>query len=506
MRVSDVWRRSDPWALGAAVAAVLLFSLHGFDRNLGRDTGLYAYAGQRVVEGEPPYVGVLNRAGPLAHLLPAVGVGIGRLGGFDDLTTVRVFFLFLGAATVGVGYLLGRDAFRSRGAGAVVAAAMLSWHGFAGATTSGPSEKTVMVLFVLLALWATARRRWATAGVFVGLATLTLQTAFFVAAVAVLVAALGEPGRARVVAVLRFGAGGLASLVAFVAYFAVAGALGEFLDGFLLINAEYTEGAPLVTKLGKTWEHLTVGFGISLPWLLAGLAAVLVLPLVSLRDGRRRSARAQEAPTMLLVAFAAATLSGLGWAFFRDFDSWPDAFVMLPMAALGLGGAADLVLRRSSARTGAVLVGVVVALAVTSALASTLRERPDHLDKQRASVAAARSELPGATIASIEAPQALVLAHQRNPSRHQMFSAGLSDYIDDTWPGGLDGYRDWLVRRERPELVAVGSMERRWIRRLRPDYTVVGEAPTWTWMARTSLGEEALAGLRAALRTPGRAR
>jgi hypothetical protein len=502
----DTWRRWDLWALGAGVAAVLLFSLHGFDRDLGRDTGLYAYAGQRVVEGEPPYVGVLNRAGPLAHLLPAVGVGIARLGGFDDLTTVRVFFLLLGAATVGVGYLLGRDAFRSRGAGAVVAAAMLSWHGFGAATTSGPSEKTVMVLFVLIALWATARRRWATAGVFVGLATLTLQTAFFVAAVAGLVAASGEPGRARRVAVLRFGAGGLASLLAFVAYFALVGALGEFLDGFVLINAEYTEGAPIVNKLGRTWEHLTIGFGVSLPWLFAGLAAVLVLPLLSLRDGRRRSARAQEAPTMLLVAFAAATLSGLGWAFFRDFDSWPDAFVMLPMAALGLGGAADLALRRSSARTGAVLVAVVVAVAVTSALASTARERPAHLDEQRRSVAAARSGLPGATIVSIEAPQALVLAQQRNPSRHQMFSAGLSDYIDDTWPGGLRGYRDWVVGRERPELVAVGSMERRWIRRLRPDYTVVGEAPTWSWMARTSLGEDTLAGLRAAFRAPRPAR
>jgi hypothetical protein len=103
---------------------------------------------------------------------------------------------------------------------------------------------------------------------------------------------------------------------------------------------------------------------------------------------------------------------------------------------------------------------------------------------------------PGATITSIEAPQALVLTQRRNPTRHQMFSAGLQDYLEDTWPGGLDGFRRDLVD-EAPDLIVMGDpVSESWRASIDPEYVYVGRASDWFWYARTTLGEQRVSKLR----------
>ena len=109
------------------------------------------------------------------------------------------------------------------------------------------------------------------------------------------------------------------------------------------------------------------------------------------------------------------------------------------------------------------------------------------------------AQLPkGATITSIEAPQPLVLTGRTNPTRYQMFRGGLQDYMDDTWPGGLDGFKRDLVA-EHPDLIAVGeTVSHRWRASIEPDYVYIGSAPVWGWYARASLGEAKIAALRKA--------
>ena len=99
--------------------------MHGFRGFLDRDVALYAYGGQQVVDGVPPYEGIINRAGPLAHILPGLGVAVARLIGADDLTTIRVVFMLFAAGCVGVVYLLSRDVFGSRLSGLAASAAFL---------------------------------------------------------------------------------------------------------------------------------------------------------------------------------------------------------------------------------------------------------------------------------------------------------------------------------------------------------------------------------------------
>jgi hypothetical protein len=79
-----------------------------------------------------------------------------------------------------------------------------------------------------------------------------------------------------------------------------------------------------------------------------------------------------------------------------------------------------------------------------------------------------------------------------------MFRGGLEDYVDDTWPGGLDGFVRDLVR-QRPALVSVGAATYDWWRRaIAPQYVCVGSGPGFSWWAARSLGKDTLAALRQA--------
>ena len=97
----------DPITPLVGLVALVVYSLHGFGGVLNRDLGVYAYAGQQFADGVPPYEGILNRAGPLAHMLPGVGMVAGRLVGVDDVTSARVLFMLF-AVGCRVRHLCGR--------------------------------------------------------------------------------------------------------------------------------------------------------------------------------------------------------------------------------------------------------------------------------------------------------------------------------------------------------------------------------------------------------------
>ena len=491
------WGPFDPLVPAVALVSFVTYALHGTNGSLSRDLSVYVYAGQRLVDdGVPPYVGILNRSGPFAHLLPAVGTAVARAFGGDDLAGARWFYLVLSVLCVCVVYLLGRDLFASRLVGLTAAAAFLSFAGFIEYASDGPREKTPMVLFMLLALWAATRGRWFWAGLCLSLTTLTLQIGFFVAAPYVLLALLLAPRRVgRLAALVRVVLGGVVPVAVLTAYFASVGALRDAVDGFLVINLHYTVANPMTDNFALRWLLLERGFGVSLWFLLAGLAALLVLAPAALVPRLRRA----FPPLVSVAALGVATLGGLYWTV-RDFDSWPDAFPLLPLGALGVALLAALLLRWLPATVARTIAVAWVVLAVVAALTASVTDRHDELVAQRAAVAAVLGRLPDdARLLAVNAPQPLVLSGRTNPTRYQMFTSGLDDYVDDTWPGGLHGYADDIVQRWRPDLVVVGIPRRAWLRHgIRDDYELIGKAPGWQWWARRSLGTHTLDELRRA--------
>ncbi|WP_157558947.1 ArnT family glycosyltransferase [Nocardioides sp. Soil774] len=487
--------RVDPLTFLVGVVSALVYTLHGFHGALTRDLGVYSYAGQQVADGVPPYVGILNRAGPLAHAIPGVGALVARLFGTDELVTMRVVFMLIATAAVCTIYVLGRDLLGSRAAGLVTAATLLSFHGFIHYASSGPREKTPMTLFVIVALWALTHRRWFTAGVFTSLATLCLQTAFFstfAAVVAAVMLLLG--GAARLRALGRVAVGGLVPVALLAVWFALAGSLREAIDGFYVINRRYTVPNPVTADLERVWLDLDAAYGVTVWLMLAGVVA-LVLLTVAVAVPR---ARAAYPALRALPAMTTGLLAGLAWTL-KDYDAWPDLFPVLPFAALGVGAAVAVAVRRLPPRPQWAVTAVVAGACVVLGAVYAASARDDTLLDQRQATADVLAQLPDdATITSIEAPQPLVLTGRTNPTRYQMFRSGLQDYMDDTWPGGLDGFRRDLVA-DGPDLVSVGeTVSMTWRASLQPDYVFVGRAPMWEWYARASLGEETIARLRTA--------
>ena len=477
--------RIDPAGPLLALVAGVVYALHGFGHYLSRDLALYAYAGQRVADGVAPYEGVVNRAGPLSHLVPGIGAFLGRLAGVDDLLAMRAFFLVLSMACVWLAYVMGRDLLRSRAAGWTVAAALLYVNGFTQYASGGPREKTTLVLFLLAALIAAGRRRPLWVGVFVSLATLTWQPAFFVGLTTGLVALTAlDPGR-RLRGFAGFAVGGLAPLTAFLAFYAARGHLQDFLDCFALIHVRYTQQEGFQSDPEATWEQVRLAYGGSL-WMLIGGGVLLLGTAVWTLLRRERRA---DPDRRVLVACAAGLVAGLLWSL-RAFNGWPDAFFVLPLCLLGVGILARAVVDHVPRTVGILAVAVWVAAATAGAVDFSVGTRSDVLDEQQASVDAVLAELPGdAEIVSIEAPQPLVLSGRVNPTRHQMFDLGLEDYVDATWPGGLDGFAADL-RADAPTLLARGTTNPAWLQPVLADYWKVDTVPGWTWYVHKSEGRE----------------
>jgi 4-amino-4-deoxy-L-arabinose transferase-like glycosyltransferase len=482
------WPGVDPLLILVGVVSLVVYALHGFDGILRRDVAIYSYAGQQVAEGVPPYVGILNRAGPLAHLLPALGVAVARVGGIDDILGMRVLFMLLAVACVCVVYLLGRAIFASRLAGLAAAAAFLSFYGFIEMATYGPREKTPMVLFLLLTLLAVVKRRWLAAGISLSLATLLWQPSFLVGGAAALVGLAVSERSGRLRALGRFVAGGLIPAAIMVVYFAAVGALKEFIDAFLLINARYTMADPLLPDFANNWRRMQLWYGASLWVMVVGMAVVLILSLAALVRAGPKGRGGNP-----MIAMGAALSISLVWTF-RDFNSWPDAFVLLPLAAVGIGAITSLLVRRVPRGVAIPLVLVAVVAGVILATVFSTTRRDDRLPLQRAAVAAMLERLPAdASILSIGAPESLVFSGKRNPTRHQMFALGLEAYVRDAYPGGLQGFGKW-VGEEQPTVISIHKNHPPpWlVDTIDAGYVRVGRAPGWTWFVHRAALRDAV--------------
>jgi xanthosine utilization system XapX-like protein len=222
---------------------------------------------------------------------------------------------------------------------------------------------------------------------------------------------------------------------------------------------------------------------------------MVALSVPALRRPMRR-----DPANVSVVAVGATTLVGLVWTL-QVYSGWPDVFVLLPLAAIGIGGLAGEVTARLTRRTAVAATLTWVVAAVTVAGAYSVTERHHELDLQSDSVDAVLGELPpDASMLSIEAPQPLVLTGATNPTQYQMFVSGLYRYVDDIWPGGLAGFAEW-VGRQRPTVIAVGRYEvPYWLEdTMARSYRRVGAAPNWVWYVHRSVGPAVLSDLRARL-------
>jgi hypothetical protein len=466
------------------VITVLAWGAGGFGGGLTRDASFYVYAGQQVAAGNPPYVEVMNRAGPFASLLPGLGIELGRLFGITDAMGARLLFFVLAVLTPPIVYLTARDMFGSRLAGCGAATTMLGFGVIARLSTSGPESKVAMVTGLSIALLLLVRRRWLLAGIATGLVTLTWQPVLFALApaAALLVVLSGGTARQRVGSALRYGAGGLLTLAVTVVGFALAGATQEFVQGFWSANAKYTKQQAALERPWRVWDHLQIAFGWTFWLLVIGSLAALALGITAW--GLRRTAPRRAADQAML---AVACLGGLVWVGWFAFDRAPDSMPLLPAAALGMGGIigklAHLVRRASSPWPRRLLVAGVAGWTATTVVLTSMHTyelRSDRLTMQTASSDAIFDNLPeDATVFSYEVPQPLALSRRKSISRFVLFDHGMRDFIDAETPGGKTAYVDGLIEAQ-PDVVLIANQTPfKMVRPLLPNYVRVGYGPSW---------------------------
>lgn len=490
-----------------ALVALVLFVLHGFDTPLARDQALYAYSAQQVADGVAPYVSVLTRAGPFGHLVNGAAVLLAHALGTDEILTMRTVMCAEMVAVAWLLYVIGRDLHGSRLVGAFATLGFLMLQQILAFATDGPREKTTAVLLVTLVVLAVLRRRWLVAGATVALATLTWQPAFFLCAPLAAAVLVVLPRRDLVRGLLRFTAGGVATTLLFVVVFWSWGALDDFYRCFLLFNARYTSETNLIRLVHNHPDQMLDGYAVDIVVVLVGLVATVVIAARAVTTDRSSVAG------QTLFGLGVAALVALAWTLFVAGQGWADSMFLAPVVALGFGGAVRG-LTRLLTRLGAhremtataMPLGVLVlaALMVLTSVHTSVSTRTTGLAAQRRQVAALLAAAPPhATMASINAPQALVLGHLTDPNPYQMFVGGFRSYYKRGFPGGIPALRD-VFATEAPTFIAVGNTGWNGFaqRLLDRDYTRIQELDYLLYV-RSDVGAARISRLREALATVG---
>lgn len=448
--------------------AVAMYTRFGVGEELRRDESIYAYAGQQLAEGVPPYVSILDPKTPLASILAGLGVAVGRFAGAEDLIAIRLLFFVLSCLTVLAVHLAAAWLFRSTAAGLVAAAVFVGFLGFAIDALGGPNAKTPGILFAAASTALIVRRQWFAAGMAGVLALLVWQPLAIYALVAVVAAGTMSQEGERGPNVARAVAGAALPSILTLLYFAVAGALPQLVEGALLLPATGTqrESTALPDHLTHIVRSVAAGYGAGGATLLwAGLAALVALGVARARTLRRASEPLTGDP--LLVAVLPPLVFIVAFSLV-DFQGYPDAYPFLPLAAFGIGGAAALALAAVEGRWPVALAGVPLAriglgiatailLAVTWTAYSAPRREATALRRQQRDVDAVEALLlPGDRLLALGDPAPLVLSGRRNPLRTIYLAAGVDRWVVETTPGGFDGWTAQIAAAD-PDVIVIGG-------------------------------------------------
>jgi hypothetical protein len=151
-----------------------------------------------------------------------------------------------------------------------------------------------------------------------------------------------------------------------------------------------------------------------------------------------------------------------------DFQGYPDLYPLLPYPALGLGGAAALVVSlvpNSVPRRAAAALVLAAALVCTVAAAAEFANVTDPTSKlpaQRASACALTRMLGRGTLYALGSPTPLVLTDRRNPDRFVYLASGVSTWkVQHT----NNGFQGWTreIQAAHPRVIVVSG----WHDRLR---------------------------------------
>ena len=322
-RTTTITRIGIALLLVAVVALVCVVRIRLAGVPLERDEGEYAYAGQLILKGVPPYAAVYNMKFPGLYYAYAVIMAI-----FGQTPSgIRLGLLFVHLASLALLFMWARRLAGELAAGIGTAAfGLLALDGWSMGVFAHATHFVVLFVLAGLVMLQGGRRSWrlVVSGVLFGLAIVMKQQAIPFAVLAVW---LGMRGDGSILSrdAIRLGAlvaGGVAiSLLGLVATMAVQGVLGQFWHWTFEYAAAYVSTTPVSMAppiFSMAWGYVTMATGWW--WYLGLMGVVFLLATRWPRDTR----------VTLTGMLAAAALAIVPGYFFR-----PHYFI-LAMPVIGL--------------------------------------------------------------------------------------------------------------------------------------------------------------------------
>jgi hypothetical protein len=302
-------------------------------RPLTFDNQIYFYAAVRAADGVPPHVSLVDHKHQLPVLLDGLAMAVGRVFGIDDVVSSRVTSITtVGVLAMGVTWVGCELAGEVSGALALLT--LLAFPDIFTQAAMGSRPQLLMAALAIMSILAFGKRRFFTAGLAAAGSFLCWQPAALIGAG---LAAATLTLRERLAAVGRLVAGALSAVIAYEAYFAWKGALGEQLFQSYVLPShldsypypDMKEAIAFFLEFGLPWRVDSSRFiSASLLVLLAGA------PIWAL--ARRKSVlstcRSRPAwPATLVCAYLTTALT------FRTHQGYPDMFFPEPFIAVFSG-------------------------------------------------------------------------------------------------------------------------------------------------------------------------
>ena len=440
-----------------------------------------------MANGVPYYVSIFDVKSPLAYILAGVGVIISRIIGWNDIVTIRLLFLLISCLTVVSVYFLIKYLFDSTEVGALSALLFLCFFGFSYFSAYGPRAKVPMVLFQILSIWATAKKKWFW-GAFIGsIAFLTWQPMLILPVLTICLGFIQSTQKERPLALLSSIAGFIIPLVVISVYFLSYSynAFLSFVYGTLLFHLLYADRDPTDSFLEGVRKNLENPFfaiieGFSVMTFLIIIGFVMIVLLFLLRRSTYSSLKEMIREDSFLVIFGSFPV--LIVFAFVDFQRFPDFLMFLPYVSIGCAKFLENLLlyfktsienyhhdiyglkRLNSNQLYALMTLGIAMSFVFSAELMAYHERDLYDDRYKLTLAFQQDQAAeiletfgeNVSILCLGRPELFVILNRTNPSRFLFIFMGIDNYIHAVTPGGFEGWVQELQENINPELIAWG--------------------------------------------------
>jgi hypothetical protein len=470
-------------ALGVVLVALLIASAYRPDAQpILSDRAYLLYMATAVHRGDPIYRTTTFGYPPLGPMISAATMTVGAWGGVSAIFAPRVLALAVVAASAGLVYAVVRHATRSVAAGVVAGLVFSGFDLLTGLAASNLEPKILAQFFSLGAVRALQRGRWAGAGVAMGLATTTMQTAVFATAAVGVFAVL--VARYRGLGVLgAYVAGVAAGVLPAALYVTMSGQWPEFFQD-VVVQKLWSRQRFIAVDVSRWLVNLT---------LAVGTARVFVLAVAALGIGAamvRATRRGYGSPRWVARAIRAGGIGGFTFAWivynliagltaveYQGPVDWAAGLYLIAFwtgvgyreVGRGLGRVVAAVgaHRPRPARVAAVMLGLATVL-VAPGFVVALRYRPAPTLAEQASTV--RAMLPEHTaragVLAVGAPEIYVHTGRLSPWRYMYLTEYFLDLIERLEPAGCDAILADLDRRRYGAVVVADLPPTACLRRL----------------------------------------